>query len=58
MSSAKLTAVGSSFRKNRAKRGGAFKSNSGAVDFSNMVLEENEAVEDGGAGMNATTVAD
>jgi len=49
MSSAKLTASGSSFRKNRAKRGGAFKTNSGAVDFSNMVLEENEAVEDGGA---------
>ena len=49
MFSAKLTASGSSFRRNRAKRGGAFKSNSGAVDFSNMVLEENEAVEDGGA---------
>ena len=49
MDSAKLTATGSSFRKNRAKRGGAFKSNNGDVDFSNMVLEENEAVEDGGA---------
>jgi predicted outer membrane repeat protein len=49
MASAKLTATGSSFRKNRAKRGGAFKSYSGDVDFSNMVLEENEAVEDGGA---------
>ena len=48
MSSAKLTASGSNFKSNRAKRGGALKT-TGDLDFSNMVIESNEAVEEGGA---------
>ena len=44
-----LTISGSSFKSNKALRGGALKSEENTVTMSNMVVEANEAVEDGGA---------
>jgi predicted outer membrane repeat protein len=44
-----VTLTGSSFRRNKALRGGALKSKDNRVDMSNMVIEANEAIEEGGA---------
>jgi len=44
-----ITISGSSFKSNRALQGGALKSEDNTVTMSNMVVEANEAVEDGGA---------
>jgi len=44
-----VTMSGSSFKNNKALKGGAMKSSGNKVVLSNMVVEANEAVEDGGA---------
>ncbi len=44
-----VTLTGSSFKRNRALKGGAMRANGNRVDMSNMVIEANEAVEEGGA---------
>lgn len=44
-----ITISGSSFKNNRAMKGGALKSVGNKITMSNMVIEANEAIEDGGA---------
>ena len=44
-----ITISGSSFKANKAMKGGALKSVGNKITMSNMVIEANEAVEDGGA---------
>ena len=44
-----VTLTGSSFKRNKALKGGAMRASGIKVEMSNMVIEANEAVEEGGA---------